>query len=148
MRMVAGIGLAALLGATACGGDDAAAPDKDELAGNWRATKIEYVSVASPAQKVDLATLGVTVTLALNAGGTFVLTTTPPGGAAQTLSGTWSASRDVLTLHWSGQFSGDMQFDMALSGNTLSLSGADADYDVNGDDRDEPAKLNLVLVRQ
>jgi hypothetical protein len=148
MRPGLRISLAVLLALAACGDDGGTAPDAGELTGNWRATKIEYASVANSSQKVDLTTLGVTVTLTLNAGSTYLLITTAPGQAAQTLSGTWTANRDVLTLKWTGQFSGEMQFDMALSGTSLTLSGADADYDFNGDDQDDPAKLTLVLVRQ
>ena len=34
------------------------------------------------------------------------------------------------------------------SGNTLHLDGADIDFDIDGDDVDEPAKWYLTLVRE
>ena len=124
--------------AGACG-DGGTGPAEEELTGTWRATKMEFVSVSNPAQKVDVITLGVTATLALNAGGTFFLTSTEPGHSAETLSGTWSASADVLTLKWTTPFTGEWQFDMALSGGSLTLSGADAEYNIDGVGGDDPA---------
>ena len=133
--------------AGACG-DGGTGPDEEELTGTWRATKMEYVSVANSSQKVDVVALGATVTLVLDSDGTYTLTTAVPGQGQEILSGTWSASTDVLTCQWSGQYSGEMQFEMSLSGDTLTLSGAHTDFDINGDDVDEEARLNMVLARQ
>jgi hypothetical protein len=92
----------------ACG-DGGTGPDPAALAGTWRATKAELVSVGNPSTKVELV------------------------------------SQDMLSLNYAG---GEWQFDMVLSGNTLTLSGADGEYDFNDDDVDDPAKVNLVLVRE
>jgi hypothetical protein len=43
---------------------------------------------------------------------------------------------------------GDLQFSWRLSGNTLTISGANTDFDFNADDIDEPAKVGAILVRQ
>jgi len=64
-------------------------------------------------------------------------------------SGTWSSSSEVFTIrHSEGGNTIAWQFDWNLSGNTLTLSGADNELDFDGDDLGDPAKLNLVLVRQ
>jgi hypothetical protein len=126
-------------------GDGGTGPAEEELTGTWQATKMEFVSVSNPAQKVDVITLGVTANLALNAGGTFLLTTTEPGHSAETRSGTWSASTDVMTLKWTTPFTGEWQFDMALSGGSLTLSGADAEYNIDGVGGDDPVKMNLTF---
>jgi hypothetical protein len=42
----------------------------------------------------------------------------------------------------------DVQFNMALSGSTLSLSGGHMMYDVNGDGTEEEAILDMRLTRQ
>ena len=51
----------------------------------------------------------------------------------------------MLTLNMGSN--NQMQFDATLSGNTLTLTGADRDYDLNDDGMPEPAKLNLTLTR-
>lgn len=147
MRSLRTIPLVALLAAVACGDDDGTGPAPATLAGTWQATKVEYVLVANPNTRIDLVQLGGTATLVLESAGAFTAVSTFPGEPPFTSAGTWSASADVLTLSFiSGQF-GTWQFDMTLSGNTLTLSGADADFDVDDDGQDDPAKLNLVLVR-
>ena len=43
--------------------------------------------------------------------------------------------------------SGEMQFAYSLSGNTLTLTGADAEWDFDSDGAAEPAKLDVLAVR-
>jgi len=136
------LGAAAAM-AVACSDDTG--PSEDELTGSWLATKVELVSVANPATKVDLVALGGTVRLVLSASNTYTLTLVVPGEPQEVITGTWSASEDVLTLT---DDDGDLQFEMSLSGDTLTLSGADAEFDFNDDSIDEPAKVNLTLVRE
>ena len=145
-RMV--LGAAMLVMMTACGGDDGSGPSATELAGTWVATRYELISVANPSTKVEVIALGGEMTMTLLAGGTFTLTAQWPSEPAETFTGTWTASADVFTLVFVTGRSGDMQFDMSLSGNTLTLSGANTDFDFNGDDVMEAAKVNLVLTRQ
>lgn len=131
----------------ACGGDNNG-PSEASLTATWHATKAEFVSVANPQQKVELVGAGGSVVLALNANNTFTMTTTTPGKPDAQLSGTWSASADVLTLTY--QFAGNQgqaQYDMALNGDTLLLMGADGSFDVNGDNALEDVKINLTLTR-
>jgi len=124
------------------------APSPQELAGTWRATRVEFVSAANPATKVELVSTGAVYTLTLTASGTFTLTGTHPGDDPLSVAGTYSASVDVLTLTYTSGFFGESQFDMSLNGNSLRLDGGHVPYDVNGDDQDEEALLNLVLARQ
>jgi hypothetical protein len=133
---------------TACGGDDGSGPSESELAGTWRATKYELVSVANPSLKVDMVALGGTVTMTLSSSGAFTLVAQMPDEPAETFTGTWEASSEILTLDFVTGLSGDMQFDMSLSGNILTLSGADAEMDLDGDGQDEAAKVTIVLTRQ
>jgi hypothetical protein len=136
----------ALLGAVgACGGDGGTGPSAASLAGTWRATQAQLVSVANPSTQVDLVAMGGTVRLVLSDAQTFTLTVLMPAEPDDITTGSWSSSIDVLTLTYG---SGSMQFDMTLSGNTLTLTGANGDYDFNGDDTDEPAKISLTLTRE
>jgi hypothetical protein len=123
------------------------APSTGGLPGTWRATSAEFVDRADPARRVELVSRGGTIVLVLAAGGTFTLTTTTPGAAAETATGTWTSSRDVLTLRPSA-VTGDTQFDYTLSGDTLTLAGGHVLFDVNGDDRDDEAELSMTLRRE
>ena len=96
---------------------------------------------------MEIVALGTTLTLTLDPGGTYTQKITDPGEAGQTTTGTWSSSKDVLTLRPAG-ISGNTQFDMSMAGSTLTLSGGHVLFDVNGDGRDEEAILNLALTRQ
>jgi hypothetical protein len=116
--------------------------------GTWDATQAQIVSVANPSIKVDLVTLGGTMELVLSGGRTFTLTVSMPGQPVQQSAGTWSSSSDVLTLTYTSGHSGNSQFDMNLSGDTLTLTGANTDYDFDNDTVYEPAKMNLILARQ
>ncbi len=137
--------LSLLLGAAFACGDDSAGPAASEITGTWQATKVEYVSVAQPSVSVDLiADEDWSATLVLGANGSYTFTRTPPGGQPLVDTGTWELDGDVLNVAPAGtQFR--LQFDIALSGNTLRLSGADVEYAFNGSAED--AKLNLVLTR-
>jgi hypothetical protein len=137
------------LALAACGGDGGSGPSSSDLAGTWRASRMEFVNAANPSTKVEVIALGATLTVQLSAGGAYTSTLTMPGEPAEVTTGTWSSSTDVFTLHWTeGGFIGEMQFDWTLSASTLTLQGADSEFDFNDDGVGEAAKLNLVLVRQ
>ena len=146
-RMFVVSALSLLSGVALACGDDAAGPSPSEITGTWQATHVEYVSVAQPTVSVDLIVdEDYTVTLVLAANGSYTFTQTPPGEPPQTSTGTWEVDGDVFDVAPTGtQYR--LQFEIALSGNTLSLSGADAEYDFDGDDTPEDAKLNMVLTR-
>jgi hypothetical protein len=116
------------------------------LEGNWLATKAEFVSSANASKRVDVVAKGTKVTLALT-GSSFVLTMTDPGVAPKVTNGTWTASRDTMTLTPAGM-SWSWQFDMTQSGNNLTLNGASVEFDFAANGAMEQAKLYMTLVRQ
>jgi hypothetical protein len=131
----------------ACGDDDPAGPSSVDLAGNWTVTQIELVSVANANVSVDLMDEGVTADLVLEADGDFFLNVTDPVEGLETFTGHWTYT-DVLTMeHLGGQFVGEWQFNVSLTGDTVRLTGADAEFDFDGNDVEEPAKLNLTATR-
>lgn len=143
--------LASLAVTLGCGGDGDGGngPGPHGLVGTWEATKVELVNAANPAQKVDLVAMGGTLTVELNTNQTCRLVTTFPGEPTETITGTWSGSSDVITIHYTGPgYSVTWQFDWSLAGNVLAMNGAHGDFDFDGDDVDEAAIINLVLVRQ
>ena len=132
-------------GVAACGGDDTTGPSSTEITGTWRATKAEFVSTATGAA-AELVAAGGSATLVLGTDHSCVFTIKPPGMPAEVTAGTWKLDGDVMTVTPTGmRFS--WQFDVAFSGDRLSLTGAHVAYDVNGDGRDEEAVLNLELGR-
>ncbi len=144
--------LAALaLGAgVACGGSSSSGPSSDSLMATWIAspahssTSVEYVEKSNPSVKLDIvAVQSATVTLSLKQDKTFELTSpSVPSG-----HGTWSIEADgTLTLTYSP--TNMMQFDAVLKGGTLTLSGADAPFDVDDDGTVEACKLNMKMVPQ
>lgn len=133
-----------------CGGEGAAGttgPSGQTLAGTWKATKAEFVGSTNSSLRVELVANGTSLTLTLDAGGTYTQKITDPGQAGQTTTGTWTASKDVLTLKPTGR-SGDTQFDMTVSGSTLTLNGGHVAFDLNDDGREEEALAYLTLARQ
>jgi hypothetical protein len=133
------------LAVTSCGGDKSTAPKPAQITGLWTATKIEHVQIGS-STSVDEIALGGSGSLLLNADASYRYVVAPNGEPPDTLADVWDLSSDgTLTLHL-GPY-GEMQFDTHLSGNTLTLSGADSDYDFDGDGTREPGKLNCAFIR-
>ena len=116
------------------------------LEGTWKATKAEFVSAANASKRVDVVTQGTIVTLAIT-GGSFVLTIADPGQTPNATNGTWTSTRDTMSLKPNG-VTWSWQFDMTQSGNNLSLSGASVEFDFAANGVMEQAKLYMTLVRQ
>ncbi len=134
--------------AAACGGESGSptSPSASGLMGTWKATRAEYVSRSNPAVRVEVIATGTSMVLTLD-NGTFTLKITDPGEAGNTMTGTWSASKEVLKVSPTGM-TWSWEFDMTLSGNTLTLNNGGALYDVNGDGAGDEATLNMTLARQ
>jgi len=132
--------------AIGCSDDDEdTGPAPEQLTGIWNATKVEYVSVP-PASTVELIGLGGSATLTLDDDGTFEFVVTPSAEAPETTEGTWDIDGDMMSFTPQGMpFS--WQFDVTLADDSLELNGASVEYDFNGDDTPEQAKLYLTFVR-
>lgn len=144
MRNAAGMVIAGLvLAAAAC--SDSGAPPTDAFVGTWNATKMEFTRVADTTEKVDVITLGVTFRITFAAADTWQAIMTAPLTQPDTTSGTWTASLDLLTLQETGQaFSVEFQF--VLSGNTVTLTGGDVEFDFGTGD--EAATLSITATKQ
>ena len=134
---IALVGLALL----ACGDDDSPGTP---LYGTWDVTKSEYVSAGDPPVSVDLIGAGGSGTVELNADASYDATIVPPGGASEQTTGTWSFTESTLTLRESGS-SVTWTFDRTLEGDTMVLTGADAEYDFDDDGTPDPATWNVTL---
>ena len=131
---------------TGCGGDNTVGPKPSEITGNWTATKVEYVSKASPATRVDVIPLGTVVVLRLNTDYSLLYIETPSGGSPATTAGTWSVDEGIFRVTPAGM-SISWEWNATLSGATLSLTGADMEYDFDGNSVPEAADQNMTLVR-
>jgi hypothetical protein len=106
---------------------------------------LEFTNPANPAQQVDLIVEEWTYVITLNADGTYDAVLDDPDGPPEAISGVWEASVDVFRLKddtepwW-------QEFDMSRSGNTLTLTGADLNFDFG--EGDVSAKLDVVLVKR
>lgn len=131
-----------------CGGDDdSAGPVDNDLVGTWDATAIQLTSVANPGTVLELISLGANGRLVLQSNGDFGLSVGVPGEPTVFGNGTWGAT-DVLTLTFGeGDIDGTWQFDIDLNGDTLRLTGADAEWDFDEDGTEDAAKLDLTLIR-
>lgn len=143
-KVLLAVFLAAVLAGWAC--KSSTGPEEAELTGSWLATKAEYVSVANSSVKVDIIAGGSTLSLALDPNGVYTLTITDPGEQPVAVNGTWTFSVDTMTLTPDGG-SGNMQFDMNLDGDTLTLFGGGAQYEFTAGSP-EDATLNITLARQ
>lgn len=147
--------LLVVLGAMAvsCGGDggDAGTPASPStltsLTGAWKATRAEFVNASNSSVRVEIVGLGTTLTLTLESGGAYTQKIVDPGQAGQTTTGTWTASKDTLSLKPAGM-TWEIQFDMTLSGSTLTLNGGHVTFDVNGDGREEETLAYFTMARQ
>ena len=148
MRVVACLILVVSVAVAACGGGgNSTTGPSPTLAGTWNATRAEFVSASNSSLRMEVVALGTAIVVTLTTAGTYTIRTTAPGTAPETETGTWTASTDVLTLRATGQ-TGESQFSMTLSGNTLVLSGGHRLFDINNDNVDEETILSMTLSRQ
>jgi hypothetical protein len=144
MMMVGWLVLAAV--GLACGGSNPVeAPTKQNFARAWHLTKCTYQNQANPSETVDLVAGGWVINLFVNDNGFFLYSATPPGGSEQLTGGTWSASGQRVTFTptgagYSWQFTGRVRED------TMTLTGADAEFDFDGSGTrpPEPATWNMA----
>jgi len=115
-----------------------------DLAGNYTATKLEFVSVADPSDKFEAIAAGITVDLVITSGGDYTITVHSPGDPDDVTTGTVVLDGNKITLDNSDPTSGTF----TLDGNKFTLhitTGAEFDFDNNG--TDDPATVNAVFLR-
>jgi len=114
----------------------------DDVAGAWDATMWRYTSTADPSVTVDaVEDLGYSITLTVRLDSRLSFVVEPVG---------WTSTTDVLLLDGNQMLTrnGDdaQTFVFAFEGDTWSFSGLDS-YDFDGDETQDPATLEVVLVR-
>ncbi|MCU0622083.1 MAG: hypothetical protein MUC69_11345 [Gemmatimonadales bacterium] len=135
----------AALALLACG-DDAETPSDESLSGLWTATSWEYVNVENRSQRVDLIDAGGTAEININDTGGYFAQTQLPGEPVESFTGSWDYTSDTFTL-FDDTGTTSWVFDLDLGNDRMTLSGADAEYDFDGDGIGEPAEWNMELER-
>lgn len=146
-----------------------------DLAGTWTATKWEYVQVGNPSVTEDVILLTFGATINVNADGSYQGSLTVPGVGTIPFAGavtiTNSASGSTLELGFSTLIpvgapgcetttpdtcqilldpASPFDFDVTLSGNTLTLEGSNYSWDFLTDNPDGGSlttNLTIVLLR-
>jgi hypothetical protein len=131
------------LGPGGCSDDDPEAPGVENLARAWQLTSCEYRHQTDGNLHVDLVTDGWAITLHLNDNGAFRYTWTPPGGGEQYYDGTWAIDGEVVKLTRDG-FGFSWDFTAEVREESMTLSGAHAEYDFDDNGTPEPAIWNLA----
>lgn len=131
------------LGPTACS-DDPEAPKVENITRTWHLTSCEYRHETDGNRHVDLVADGWVIVLYINDNGAFRYAWTPPGGSEQYFDGTWSL--DGATVSLTRQGSGfAWQFTTEVREESMTMRGAHAEYDFDGDSVPEPALWNLAM---
>jgi hypothetical protein len=128
-----------------CG--DATGIQPVDLAGSWVASEYRFTNPANTAQTVDLVAVGGSLSLMIMADGNYTVTIQEPGNVPETRSGTVEVRGDTLTISESGQGS-PTDYLAQRSGDTLTMTTSDEEFDFDQDGTDEPADVRAVYVRQ
>ena len=137
----------ALLASVAIGCSDSSGPATPaDLVGQWIASTYTVTSVANTSLSAELIGMGMTTSI------TFTETTyaglaTFPGEPEEIFSGTYTIEGQQLTLNETGQGSPEIMT-YILSGSTLTLSGADEEWDFAGDGQNDPVTFVMVMNKQ
>jgi hypothetical protein len=120
-----------------------------DLVGVWDASKFEFEeTTGDPVLTVDLITMNFTVTIEINEGGTYEITTTFLGGEPEVVTGTWVLEGgDLLIMTETGATVGD-EFEVTLSGTTLTVRSGDMTFDFDEDGTDEPALFEAIFEKR
>jgi len=138
--------IAIVSGAVVGCGEDGTGPSLASIVGTWTVTKAEVVSVANPSTRTELVALGPTASLVLNSNQTFARTATFPGEAPEVATGPYTYTSGHLTLNITSSSPPEtLSFTLALSGNTMTLTGATISFEFGT--IEEQATLNLTLTK-
>ncbi|TFH64663.1 MAG: hypothetical protein E4G90_07640 [Gemmatimonadales bacterium] len=136
-----------LVFAAIVGCSDSTGVEIADLTGTWNATVVEFTNPANTAVKFELINEGGSLSLVVAANGDYTLNVLFPGDPVEVQQGTIGIVGNVLTLSETGQGS-PTDFVFTLSGNTLTLTTNDVEFDFDDDGTDEPASLRIVFQRQ
>ena len=133
--------IAPLLAVTFVAGCGDSTPEEvaEALAGTWNATSVVFTNKANSSETFDLLAGGGSVNITFTAAGGF-------SGSFTDLGGTFVVQGTNLIIPNTGESDPDTVA-FTLSGNTLTLTVDDDEFDFDDDGVDESASLAIVLQR-
>jgi len=141
-----GLSAVAVAAAVACG--DSTGVTVSDITGTWSASSAVFTNLANSSEQFDLiADGGGTITATFSADGSYSISITVPPDPAELDVGTVDVRGDTLTLAESGQGS-PTDFIASVSGNTLTLTTDEEEYDFDDNGTDDPARLRVVFQKQ
>ena len=120
-----------------------------DLVGIWDATKFEFEeTTGDPVVTADLITMNTTVTVTVNENGTYQVAITFLDNEPEVETGTWTLEGgNLLILTATGESVGE-EFEVSLSGTTLTLRSSDLVFDFDEDGTDEPALFEGIFEKR
>lgn len=123
--------------------DSLEAPSVENFARHWNVTSDEYLHASNGAITVDLVAEGWTIDLYVNDNGRLRFVWTPPGGEESFWDANWSvAGGSVIVTRDGSPFS--WEFAARVGEESMTLRGADAEYDFDANGTPEPAIWNMA----
>ena len=107
-------------------------PDIANLVGTWTATRYQFTNTADTSQKVEIISLGGSLTLSITPQRAYSATTVFPGQAPLTENGT-IINKTVNSILLQPYGDDTYVVSYTLSGNLLTVVDHSGDYDFNGD---------------
>lgn len=127
-----------------CSDEDAVeAPTTENFARLWHLTSCAYRGEAGGAPAIDLVADGWVIDLHVNDNGRLRYAWTPPGGDLLFWDGAWSPDGSTLRVTRDGNAFA-WEFAARVQESSMTLTGAHAEYDFNGDGTPEAATWDLA----
>jgi hypothetical protein len=137
----------ALLVAVAVGCSDSTGPaSPSDFVGDWLASSYVLTSIENTSLSADLIEFGMTLSITFTET-TYSGTSTFPDEAAESFSGTYTIEGNQLILNEVGELEPDTMT-YTLSGNTLTMTGNDEEFDFDDDGQEDPASFTMVFAKQ
>ncbi len=126
--------------------------EQNSLTGTWTATKFEFTNKDNPAQTIDLVQQGFSVTIKIEADGSYALTIAFAGQVREQEEGTITIDGNQITVDPEGDDPDDPEDDpitteFELSDNTLKFNIENTSWDFDNDGTDEAASLEVIFEK-
>ena len=115
----------------------------NDIAGNWKATTANY---SYDTLFFDVVAEGGSVTLAIETNGRFTFTLKLPEESDNVSTGQLGFDEEWLAISFDDDPEEYEYFFIELSNGNLTLRGP-AEFDVEGDGTEEPASVDLIMIR-
>ncbi len=127
----------------ACG--DPVSVEPGAIAGTWNAINYGFVNKADLDDTVELISMGASLTVTFTSEGNITWDFREVDGQVEARSGTFSVEGSILTLSESGQ--DPDPFLATRNDDSMTLRTGNREFDFDEDGTDDPAELQIFLMR-